>query len=382
MARNTIKEYFMYGGVTKEEYDSIRPLIQEENHRVWRLVSILFELVFIGLFIFSIVADIYDTWKIGYGILAGSMVFSVLAFFVLLKPQSKALLPFIYISLAILLGSCIYIGVFAEPERPSIVVPAIIIGVTFLTLDRPIRFIIMEIIALAAFITLVCIFKRVEPNATMIGGPNGINSVLLTDIMCSSVFTAAGVLISLFLSSIRMRDLVMRKNAEIERDRDALTNVANKLAYDRKVDYINSKMGDNNFKFAVAIFDVNGLKQTNDTYGHDQGDKLLVRCCELIQSSFPNTPIYRIGGDEFVAIITGDDYANRERLIREFHEKVDVTHESAKSLLEDTSIAIGVAIYNPKRDRDYLSVFSRADAEMYDNKRVTKARNAFLQENQ
>ena len=309
------------------------------------------------------------------------MVFSVLAFFVLLKPQSKALLPFIYVSLVILLGTCIYIGVFAEPNRPSIVVPAIIIGVTFLTLDRPIRFIIMQILALAAFITLVCIFKQNQPEGTIIM-KGGINSVLLTDIMCSSVFTAAGVLISLFLSSIRMRDLVMRKNAEIERDRDALTNVANKLAYDRKVDYINSKMGDNSFKFAVAIFDVNGLKQTNDTYGHDQGDKLLIRCCELVQGSFPNTPIYRIGGDEFVAIITGEDYANRERLIREFHEKMDAIHENAKSLLDDTSLAIGVAIYNPKRDRDYLSVFSRADAEMYDNKRVTKARNAFIQENQ
>ena len=98
MARNTIKEYFMYGGVTKEEYDSIRPLIQEENHRVWRLVSILFEFVFIGLFIFAVVAEINYTWTIGYGVLAGSMVFSVLAFFVLLKPQSKALLPFIYVS--------------------------------------------------------------------------------------------------------------------------------------------------------------------------------------------------------------------------------------------------------------------------------------------
>ena len=379
MARNTIKEYFMYGGVTKEEYDSIRPLIQEENHRVWRLVSILFELVFISLFIFAIVAKINTKWTIGYGILAGSMVFSALAFLALLKPQSKALLPFIYFSVVMLLGVCIYIGVFAEPNRPSIVVPAIIIGVTFLTLDRPIRFLIVQVVGLAAFITLVCIFKKVQPEGTTMVG--GINSVVLTDILASSVFTAAGVLISLFLSSLRMRDLVMRKNAEAERDRDALTNVANKLAYDRKVDSINNKLGDN-LKFAVAIFDVNGLKQTNDTYGHDQGDKLLVRCCELVQASFPNTPIYRIGGDEFVAIIMGEDYANREKLIREFHEKMDSIHESATSLVEDTSIAIGVAVYNPKRDRDYLSVFSRADAEMYDNKRVTKARNAFLQENQ
>ncbi len=369
MAKNTIKEYFIYGGVTKEEYDSIGHLIAEENHRIWKLVSVIFEIVFVGLFIFSIISSQHHDWSIGFGILAGTMIFSVLAFYVLLKPSSKALLPFIYITLAVVIATDIYIGIFVEKSRPSVVYPALMVGISFLTLDRPIRFLIMQFVSLATFITLTCILKN---------NVDGNTIVLVTDILAGTLFTAAGILISLFLSSLRMRDLVMRKHAEAERDRDALTNVANKLAYDRTVDSINAKLKEQGFKFAVVIFDVNGLKLTNDTYGHDQGDKLLVRCCELIQASFPNTPIYRIGGDEFVAVVTGDDYANREKLIREFHESVDKSHEEAPSLLEDTSIAIGVAIFNPKRDHDYLSVFSRADAEMYDNKRVTKARNAFL----
>ena len=373
MARNTIREYFIYGGVTKEEYDSIGHFIAEENHRVWKLVSIIFEIVFIGLFIFSIINPNHRDWSVGFGILAGTMIFSVLAFLVLLKPKSKALLPFIYISLTIVIGTVIYIGIFIEKARPSVVFPALMVGISFLTLDRPIRFLCMQFVALATFIALTSIFKN---------NVGGNTIVLVTDILAGTLFTGAGILISLFLSSLRMRDLVIRKNAEIERDRDALTNVANKLAYDRMVDSISAKWGDSNLKFAVVIFDVNGLKMTNDTYGHDQGDKLLIRCCELIQNSFSKTQIYRIGGDEFAAIVMGEDYANRERIIREFHEKIEKSHAEAKSLLDDTSIAIGVAIYNPKRDRDYLSVFSRADAEMYDNKRVTKARNAFLQENQ
>ena len=373
MARNTIKEYLIYGGVTKEEYDSIGHLIAEENHRIWKLVSIIFEIVFIGLFIFTLINSNHRDWSVGFGILSGTMIFSVLAFLVLLKPQSKALLPFVYITLTVVIGTVIYIGIFIEKARPSVVFPALMVGISFLTLDRPIRFLCMQFISLATFITLTSILKN---------NVGGNTIVLVTDILAGTLFTGAGILISLFLSSLRMRDLVMRKNAEIERDKDALTNVANKLAYDRMVDTINAKIGESGFKFAVAIFDVNGLKQTNDTYGHDQGDKLLVRCCEMIQTSFKNTQVYRIGGDEFVTIITGEDYANRERIIREFHEKVEKTHEEAKNLLEDTSIAIGVAIYNPKRDHDYISVFSRADAEMYDNKRVTKARNAFLKENQ
>ena len=373
MAKNTVKEYFIYGGVSKEQYDSIGHLIAEENHRIWKLVSVIFEIVFVGLFIFSIINSQHRDWSIGFGILAGTMIFSVLAFYVLLKPSSKALLPFIYITLAVVIATDIYIGIFVEKSRPSVVYPALMVGISFLTLDRPIRFLCMQFISLASFITLTSIFKN---------NIDGNTIVLVTDILAGTLFTGAGILISLFLSSLRMRDLVIRKNAEIERDRDALTNVANKLAYDRMVDSISAKWGESGLKFAVVIFDVNGLKTTNDTYGHEQGDKLLIRCCNLIQSSFAHTQIYRIGGDEFAAIVTGEDYANRERIIREFHEKVDKSHAQATSLLEDTSIAIGVAIYNPKRDRDYLSVFSRADAEMYDNKRVTKARNAFLQENQ
>ena len=80
MARNTIKEYLIYGGVTKEEYDSIGHLIAEENHRIWKLVSIIFEIVFIGLFIFTLINSNHRDWSVGFGILAGTMIFSVLAF--------------------------------------------------------------------------------------------------------------------------------------------------------------------------------------------------------------------------------------------------------------------------------------------------------------
>ena len=52
MASKSVKEYLLYGGVSKEEYNSIKPLIAEENHKVWKLVSIILEILFIGLFIF------------------------------------------------------------------------------------------------------------------------------------------------------------------------------------------------------------------------------------------------------------------------------------------------------------------------------------------
>lgn len=369
MARSTLKELLFYGGVSKEEYETIKPLISEENHKVWRLVSIILEILFIGLFVFALVEPTHEKYILSFGILAGLLIIAVLMFLVIMKPTSKILLPFIYVTIAVILGVFIYTGTFVEVGRPTVIFPAIVIGLSFVTLDRPIRYSSLLLTILAAFIALICVFK------------NRSFEVFITDILDASIFTVAGIFVSVFISTIRCRDLVMRMVAEKDRDTDALTGVSNKLAYDRRVTMISEKMKDGGIKFAVAIFDVNGLKITNDTFGHEQGDKLLVRCCEMIQESLPNTTLYRIGGDEFAAIITGEDYANREKIVREIHEKVDKAHEDSTSLMDDTSIAIGVAVYNPSKDRDFLSVFSRADAEMYDNKRVTKAKNSYLQEN-
>lgn len=372
MSKVNIKEQLLYGGVSKEEYDHIRPLIAEENHRIWRVVSIILEILYIGLFIFVLVEHNHQEWVPPFGILAGVMILSVLAFTVWLKPGSKALLPFIYFSVIIMHGVFIYTGVFVDDNRPTVIFPALVVGLSFLTLDRPIRYMSTLLTTLIVFIVLDLTVKMPNTNTT----------VIITDILCGSIFTLAAMFISMFVNNIRTKDLVMRINAEEERDTDALTNVANKMAYDKRVPLVSQKMKEGGYRFAIAIFDVNGLKMTNDTYGHDQGDKLLIRCCNLIRDSFKNSTIYRIGGDEFVIIIEGTDYANRERILRDLYNKIDEAHQKATSLLDDTSIALGVAVYNPKQDRDYITVFSRADAQMYDNKRVTKAKNKYLQENQ
>ncbi len=367
MARSSPKEYLLYGGVSKEEYENIKPYIAEENHRVWKIISIVLEILFIGLFVFALLMDGWQGYVPGFGIIAGLMIIAVLAFLVLLKPQSKALTPFIYATIIIILGVFIYIGVFVEHYRPTAVFPALVVGLSFVTLDRPIRYSSLLLLSLSIFLPLAIAFKDAA-------------DIIVFDIVDAVVFTSAGIFISVFIGTIRTRDLVLRSVAERDRDTDALTSVSNKMAYDRTVNMISTKMKEDGFKFAVAICDINGLKVTNDTYGHEAGDKLLLRCCNLLKDSFSNSVIYRIGGDEFAIIITGEDYKNREQIIRELHERVEKAHESATSLLDDTSIAIGVAVYDKKKDYDFISVFSRADAEMYDNKRIVKAKNSYLSE--
>ena len=115
--------------------------------------------------------------------------------------------------------------------------------------------------------------------------------------------------------------------------------------------------------FAVAVCDVNDLKKTNDTFGHKAGDQLLKDACAIICNTFKHSPVFRIGGDEFAAILRGRDYEDRSGLLARFQER-------NKRALERGGIVVacGIADFRPEEDEAMAAVFERADAEMYKNK--------------
>ena len=71
-------------------------------------------------------------------------------------------------------------------------------------------------------------------------------------------------------------------------------------------------------------------------------------------------------------------YEKRNAIVGEFRKQIEDINDRAITLKEDTSIACGLAAFDPDVDRDYVSLFSRADASMYENKRLVKSKNKFL----
>lgn len=94
---------------------------------------------------------------------------------------------------------------------------------------------------------------------------------------------------------------------------DALTHLMNRQAYSDFLD-MHTDVSD----AGVLFFDVNGLKKINDIYGHSEGDKLIVKCAELLDQNLLNADLYRISGDEFVAIYYGAE--KREYCKKEIEE--------------------------------------------------------------
>ena len=87
---------------------------------------------------------------------------------------------------------------------------------------------------------------------------------------------------------------------------DSLTGTKNKHAYVEKEEEMNVFIREKKVtEFSIILFDLNDLKAINDTYGHDVGDKYIIKTCEMIASYFNRDEIYRFGGDEFVLILEG-----------------------------------------------------------------------------
>lgn len=149
---------------------------------------------------------------------------------------------------------------------------------------------------------------------------------------------------------------------------DPLTNIKNKHAYveeEERIDKLIAKgeMDD----FAVIVFDLNGLKSINDTKGHDAGDVYIVDACRTIEQYYDKESLYRFGGDEFVAIITGEKYKNRMKILNDFERYIDSCLHTDKPI-----ISSGMSRYKKGTDNTYHAVFYRADRIMYSRKDILK----------
>ena len=154
---------------------------------------------------------------------------------------------------------------------------------------------------------------------------------------------------------------------------DELTGIRNKNAFKEFSKTIDLKLhkGTKDFHFGIIMCDMNDLKLINDTRGHNFGDEAIQRTSRMICDIFVHSPVFRIGGDEFVIILTDSDYENRELLLENLKAESLINKRSRSGPV----VACGMAVYEPDTDDDFTKVFARADKAMYENKKEVKAMN-------
>lgn len=144
---------------------------------------------------------------------------------------------------------------------------------------------------------------------------------------------------------------------------DALTGFFNRAAY---VDFLAGREFDPK-KSVLVAFDLNNLKKCNDELGHDKGDLYIRESAKIIMDCFGDRGrCYRLGGDEFGAILLDDTLEGCAKRAKRMRGRVEEFNRNSGDI--HMGIACGYAIYDPVEDADVHATIRRADKMMYEEK--------------
>lgn len=150
--------------------------------------------------------------------------------------------------------------------------------------------------------------------------------------------------------------------------KDALTRVGNQASFNKLSDILSKDMESGKAEFAIVMVDLNNLKYVNDTFGHKLGDNYIRGCCNIICRIYKRSPVFRVGGDEFVVVLRNEDYMSRLLRLTQITEAFMAAYGNPdKEPWERYSASVGMAECEPS-DISVEQVLKRADQAMYQSK--------------
>jgi diguanylate cyclase (GGDEF)-like protein len=157
----------------------------------------------------------------------------------------------------------------------------------------------------------------------------------------------------------QLRDLAVR---------DPLTRLYNRHFFNEVIEREISRAERTREYLSFIMIDVDHLKQINDTWGHDQGDKMLAAVAQvLLSQSRASDILFRFGGDEFMFFLTNADRNKSQKLVQRIQEAVKAWNlKHAAQFGDCMALSLGVASGRPS---DGLKLLTQADRNMYIQKR-------------
>ena len=192
-----------------------------------------------------------------------------------------------------------------------------------------------------------------------------------------SSFIRIGILlfvITLTYHSIQRLSLILKRSLKAELYQklaytDQLTNAPNRMAFERDLEKL--FLDDEEIEpITIGIFDLNNLKEINDTYGHKYGDSAIINTYDTLKGVFSEMgSCYRIGGDEFACFLK----VNSDEAIEDLKEKLNhKVMEKNEKLFYPFVIAQGYELIPTDKRIDIDTLIHRADQNMYEDKEMKK----------
>ena len=346
-----LRNYFCYCGIEKEEYNSIKKNAYISNFEVWRVLHFLMGAAFGVAFVISLFDSIMAVNSIIYGVAFGYSVLAIVSFFIL-KKESLAAQLLIYLSISALL----LFGAFVSSNSnnlPAVSFIAFLLITPIFMIDKPYFVAIELVMASIIFNIWMYLVKPIE--------------IWRIDLVNTVAFTILSIFIHIISSSLRIKEFVLIKKINIQKDFDDLTGLKNKSCLTREINNYIERSGE--YKQGIFfVLDIDGFKEFNDTYGHDVGDVILTKLGAFLKSKFSSDEIVgRFGGDEFIIFIRNNADTRlatkiANELTSEIGDAIELPNKDEK-----LSISIGIAIYRGV-EKNYSEIFKKADIALYKTK--------------
>ena len=345
-----VRNYLCYCGIEKDEFKEVKKEAYKSNFEVWRILNLVMLVAFAFLFFNSFISDLLKVNQIFYLILfVYSLIMSILFF--ILKKDSVIGQLFIYLSISMLfLFGCLITQ--NKPTTPATTFVVLLLITPMFMIDKP-YFMIIELIAASTVFSIWMYF--VKPI-----------DVWTYDLINVVSYLAVGIVIHVIANSIRIKEFVLTRKINIQKDIDELTGIKNKGALTRE---INEFLADQNkSKGTLIVLDVDRFKSINDNFGHDVGDIVIKKVAEILQDIFTKGEIVgRFGGDEFIIFIKdkdGKEDASKfaSIIVEKAKNTIDLPNKDQR-----VSVTMGIAIYSGE-EKNYSELFKKADIALYNAK--------------
>ena len=338
--KDFIKGELLYAGLTKEDYNRIIPDMQRENRKSLLVFSGVSFFCLLVMFILSFLsADVADSRWVYAGMMLFSAVILVIAKFTK-SSNIPLLLTDIYCFVGLLFTFGIVLGTVTRPDEQTVTFVALLLTVPLLFTDRPIRMIACILAFVAAFVVAAIFIKA--------------DYVLVADIIDVTIFGAISAIVSTYMMNVKCQKFLYAKKVYLLSETDMLTGLCNRNSFERNLKEYSAQGGE----LCCIYADVDGLHDMNNTKGHEAGDKMLQFVGNALQIVFGEKNTFRIGGDEFVALVSIEN----EDIIQ---QKISHVENTVKE--NGYHISVGYSVGSCSKT-EINELINRAEKQMYDAK--------------
>ena len=339
---DTMRDFLLYGGLTREEYRQIGGEIQNGNRKgllVFTAVVSVFLIVMYALSFASQSISYNRYLYLGAALVTGA-VFMAAKFLSGRHPRVLSVCIYVFISVLYIFG--IALGTISNTDQLTVTFIAGLLTAPLLFTDYPVRMAACTGVFVLAFIPVVCLTKT--------------GYVRTIDIVNVVMFGAMSMIISTYMMRVKCQRILYEQRALTLSQTDGLTGLNNRNLYEQSLPGYPARCKEN---LSCVFVDVDGLHELNNTRGHAAGDRMLRFVAEEMRRRFGGAHTYRIGGDEFVAFVPDCREEALSKELADLHRCV-----------EGASYHISVGCVTEKRENIHMTDMIRdAETHMYQAKK-------------